>query len=118
VDTGAHQQLERLPDFTVNDARFDPSGRLVIVASQDGKARIFDRRTGTLLAALATSRAPTLQAQFSSLRGPMVTLDVDLGLRTYACDICGSTGDLLRTSSRLLTRRLTSVERARYLGKS
>jgi hypothetical protein len=50
--------------------------------------------------------------------GPIITLDRGYHLRFYACDVCGSTADVLRAAGRLVTRQLTVGERREFLAGS
>ncbi len=58
------------------DASFDPSGRLVAVAGDDGVARVIDWRSGRTLAELRGGGAVTT-ATFSSDGGLLLTGDLD-----------------------------------------
>jgi WD40 repeat protein len=116
--TGAPHQVAQLPDFSINDAEPSLDDRVVAVGSRDGQTRVFDAASGTLVAALAGPQAPVTQVQFSSALGPIVTLDHGYRLRFYACDVCGSTADVLRAAGRLVTRELTVAERREFLAGS
>jgi WD40 repeat protein len=115
VATGRDRQLVSLPDFTIKDAEFSADDRLVVVASTDGTAHVYDLRTGTQVATLSGPTDQLQQAEFTDPLQPVITLDNQYALRVYACDVCGSTSDVLKAASRLVTRGLTPAERARYL---
>jgi WD40 repeat protein len=117
---GGHRTLSSLTDFAVNDAEFDPSGRLVVVAtstsrtSERGQALIYDVATGALLATLESGTVPLTQASFSSVDGPLATLDADRRLDFWACEVCGSLGDVLDVAERVLLRGLSASEASAY----
>ncbi|HEV3229754.1 MAG TPA: WD40 repeat domain-containing protein, partial [Solirubrobacteraceae bacterium] len=115
VASGHSRELVSLPDFTIKDVEFSPDDRLLVVASTDGTAHVYDVRTGTQLATLAGPADQLDQAQFTDVLAPLITLDSNYVLRFYACDVCGSTSDVLRAAGHLVTRQLTRAERAKYL---
>lgn len=61
----------------VYSAAFSPDEKLVVTASQDGTARIFDVRTGMLVATMAGHAGAVLAAQFSPDGGRVLTASRD-----------------------------------------
>ena len=86
-----------------------------MTASFDGTARVWDAATGEELLALGDG-ALLNDAAFAPDGLRIVTAGFDGKARIYACEVCGSLGDLLREARASVTRGLTAAERREYLG--
>jgi WD40 repeat protein len=75
-DTATGAQVEKLPGHgnVVRLARFSPSGRLLVSASDDAKFRLWDARTWRLLLTLEGDAGPDYKAEFSGDETRLVTL--------------------------------------------
>jgi WD40 repeat protein len=116
VASGTGSPVQGGPIGAAAHVQFSPDDRLIAVAGYDGTTRIFDVRTGINLAILEGGLEPVLTAGFGSSDSPLLTVDNAGGMRLFACDVCGSTPDVLHAGGHLVTRMLTPAERATYLG--
>jgi WD40 repeat protein len=102
----------------VSGAAFSPNGHWVVTAGP-GKAGLWDIPTRQRLLFLQGHSGRLLASSFDAAGRRITTVGVDGTLRAYACDICGGTPQLLKLAERRLAvagRKLTPVERRRYLG--
>jgi dipeptidyl aminopeptidase/acylaminoacyl peptidase len=79
----------------VNEARFSPDGKLIVTASDDNTARVWDAETGRLRATL-THAAAVNEASFSPDGKRIVTASYDQTARVWEA----KTGHLLDNSKR------------------
>jgi WD40 repeat protein len=101
---------------SVSGAAFSPNGHWVVTAGP-GKAGLWDIPTRQRLLFLEGHRGRLLAASFDAAGRQIATVGVDGTLRTYACEICGGTPELLQLAERQLAatgRKLTPAERRRY----
>ena len=100
--------------------RFHPNSELIVTASLDRTARIWDRVTGHTVAVIRPSSrtAPTQPAEPKSASfsadGSELLLASDT-LDRYRCEVCGALPTLVTLARRRVTRNLTVAERAAYL---
>ncbi|HEV3375909.1 MAG TPA: TIR domain-containing protein [Thermoleophilaceae bacterium] len=75
--------------LSVNDAVFDPTGRLVLTAGSDGTARVWDT-SGRSLAVIRAHDGEVNRAEFHPDGKRIATAGSDGTARLYACRPCGS----------------------------
>ena len=68
--TGGGGDLASFGAGLVNDAAFDPTGRLIVTANKDGTARIVDASRGEERLVIRAGSAPVVAARFSARRAP------------------------------------------------
>jgi WD40 repeat protein len=78
----------------VSISRYSPDGRLIVTASEDGSARIFDARTRALVLSLSHGGAPLLDAAFSPDGRRLVTAGQDGTARVWDLRTGGLIGTL------------------------
>jgi WD40 repeat protein len=115
IASGRGMPLPRGRAEAADYAQFSPDDRLIIFGAADGTARAFDVRSGLEVATLAGPSQPILLAQFSSLEGPVMSVDASGAISMYACDVCGPISHVEQAAKSLVPRGLTPAERARYL---
>ena len=100
-------------ESAVNSARFDDSGDRVVSAGDDGTVRVWDVTGGEPLVTLARYGGVANGADFGARR--MVVSAGDGVMRATACEVCGSTSDVLRIARTRAQHRLSAGERRRLL---
>jgi WD40 repeat protein len=101
----------------VASVAFSPDSKLVATAGNDHVVRVFGVATGRAVAELDAPEAAgdILSVSFSPDGRSIVTTASDGRARIYACDVCGSTKELLALAKARTTRGLTQQERQTYL---
>ena len=120
VATGKTSELLRGHFGPVFGASFSPDGHWVVTAGPT-TAGLWPVSNGRLLFYLRGHTEPLTSASFSPDGTRILTSSRDGTLRTYTCELCGNSKDLLTTAkARLATlaRPLTPAERNRYLTTS
>jgi WD40 repeat protein len=118
VATGQTTELLRGHFGPVFGASFSPDGRWVVTAGPLS-AGLWPVSSGRLLTYLYGPTEPLTGASFSPDGKRILTSSRDGTVRTYTCELCGGTDELLALADARLTelgRRLTPAERERYLG--
>jgi WD40 repeat protein len=100
ADTGARLVRFRHPaEVLVYDAGFSPDGRLVVTAGDDGKARIWDARTGDLVRELVGHSGGVRSAAFGLEGRRVITASealMDKSVRIWDAETCAQLA-ILRT---------------------
>jgi WD40 repeat protein len=100
----------------VNDVAYSPDGALLASSSLDDTARVWDPSSGRLLR-VWREQQPLESVAFSSDGSRLVTSDAAGTISVWdACTACGSAGELLAIARTRVTRGLTPLERATFLG--
>jgi WD40 repeat protein len=100
----------------VDDVAYSPDGALLVSASLDDTARVWDPSNGRLLR-IWRDPDPVTSVAFRSDGSEIVTADTVGTIRVWdACTACTSDRELLRIARGRVTRQLTPLERATYLG--
>ena len=81
--TGGGGDLASFGAGLVNDAAFDPTGRLIVTASKDGTARIVDASRGEERLVIRAGSAPVVAARFSRDGHRVLTVSRDGVARTF-----------------------------------
>ena len=102
-------------DDGVWTVEFSPNGRLVLTASSDGTARLWDAVTARQLAVLVAADHQIYGAVFSRDGRQIAIAPQQEPVSVVACSVCGSTAELIRTARSVVTRRFTPGERATLL---
>jgi WD40 repeat protein len=88
----------------ITDAAFSPNGRLVVTASDDGTARVWDAGTGELLDSVRQGRAGyASQVSFDATGTRVLVTGSDGTAAIYNCPVCGGgrVNDLLELAGKL-----------------
>jgi WD40 repeat protein/DNA-binding SARP family transcriptional activator len=91
-----------------------PGGSMVLSTSTDGTLRLWNSRTGVLMARLATSELE-LDHVTVSQDGTIAYLDDDEVVRVFRCEVCGSLEEVQALARSRGPRRLDAEERERFL---
>ena len=81
--TGGGGDIASFGAGLVNDAAFDPTGRLIVTASKDGTARIVDASRGEERLVIRAGSAPVVAARFSRDGRRVLTVSRDGVARTF-----------------------------------
>ena len=101
---------------TVYSAVFSPDGTRVLTGQDDGTAIVWDSASGERLATYRADSQQVHSAVFTPDGKRIIAAGLaDLTARVFACDVCGSTDEVMAFARGRLTRDLTSSERALYL---
>jgi WD40 repeat protein len=102
----------------VNDVAYSPDGALLASSSLDDTARVWDPSNGRLLR-VWREQQPLESVAFSSDGSRLVTSDAAGTISVWdACTACGNAGELLAIARTRVTRQLTPLERATFVGGS
>ena len=118
VDMGSAKLLATLAGHTdrVVGVVFSPDGKLVVTASRDGTARVWDKQSGRLLRTL-DHPAPLVGVALSPDGRTIATMDADGVIRLWdTCTDCENPDALMALAKTRVTRELTPIERTTYLG--
>jgi WD40 repeat protein len=102
------------------NAAMSPDGKFVVVARADDTAEVWDVATERVISVLNRRGVHSGGDDRASIAiAPddqrIVVVGLDRVARLYGCDVCGPVPTLLRLARRRVTRRLTAVEREKYL---
>jgi WD40 repeat protein len=100
----------------VHTATFTPDGTRVLSASPDGTLRLWDSRTGVLLAVLQSGQA--LYDVAVSDAGTIATLGLGEIVRVFRCEVCGSLDQVRALAASRGPRPLTAEERRVFLASA
>ena len=121
-DVARRRPVADLPHpYPVGKPVFSPDGRLVLTASWDGWARVWEARTGRRIDKLSGRSTEEYSESFTPVAAfgrDGKTVAAATGGRTafiHDCQLCASLGGLLRLAERTVTRRLTEDERLTYM---
>jgi len=98
----------------VNTVSFDGRGDRLVSAGRDGTIRIWDATGGEALVVLYRHKDVASGADFSA-DGRHVVSAGDDGIRTTACEVCGTLQDTLRVARTRAQHTLSTAERQRLL---
>lgn len=106
----------------VDSVAFNPQGTLLVSASDDATARVWDAHSGTQLLVLrkppteaVATAAPIETATFSADGSEIVTAGQDGHVRIWSTRLCGSLASLEQLARSLVTRPFTAQEHRTYL---
>jgi WD40 repeat protein len=94
---------------------FSPSGELVVTASDDGTARVWEVGGGRSVALLSGYRGAVAAAAFSPDGRRIVTAGDDGAARLYACDVCEPIDALVRDAQTAAMRDPAAREKQRFV---
>lgn len=97
----------------VHTATFTPDGTRVLSAAPDGTLRLWDSRTGVLLAVLQSGQE--LYDVAVSSDGTIATLGLGEIVRVFKCEVCGSLDQVRALAASRGPRPLTAEERRVFL---
>jgi WD40 repeat protein len=115
-DAAGGKLLVTLPGHTdrIADVAFSSDGSLLVTASRDGTARVWDARTERLLRTL-DGQSPLFGAAFSPDGRTIGTIETNGVIRLWdACTDCENPGALMALARTRVTRRLTPLEKRTY----
>jgi WD40 repeat protein len=101
------------PPGGVASVHFSLAGNLLAVGGYDGTTQIWQADTGRLLQTFP-GQSPIFRTILSPTKRQVAAMDQFGAVRIFACDLCGSTDDLLTFAHERLWRTLTKAEKARY----
>ena len=99
----------------VASVAFDPTGRLLTSAGQDGTVRVWNASGGEALVTLYRHQGSAYAAQFSPDGRRVVSAGDPGTIRVSPCEVCGSIDAVLETARTRAKRQLTAAERQRLL---
>jgi WD40 repeat protein len=99
----------------VNSASFSPDSRLIVTASADNTARVWNAQTGESVATLLDHKGPVLNALFSPDGRSVFTASEDYATRIYPREAFAPFDELRGLISQRVARQLTPKERDDYL---
>jgi len=100
----------------VDDVAYSPNGDLLTSSSLDDTARVWNPSNGRLLR-VWREKQPLESVAFSSDGSRLVTSDATGTIRVWdACTACGDAAALMAIARTRVTRQLTPLERATFLG--
>ena len=99
----------------VNSASFSPDSHLIVTASADNTARVWNVETGESIATLLDHKGPVLNAMFSWDGRSVFTASEDYATRIYPREAFAPFDELRALISQRVARELTEKEREDYL---
>ena len=95
----------------VRHAAFSPDGKLVVTASDDKTARLWNVASGQKPQELLGHQGAVVYAAFSPDGKPVVTVSVDGTARLWACRVCAPGAALIADIRQRVKRQLSPQER-------
>jgi WD40 repeat protein len=99
----------------VNSASFSRDSRLIVTASADNTARVWNAQTGESIATLLDHKGPVLNAMFSPDGQSVLTASEDYAMRIYPREAFAPFEELRGLINQRVARELTPKEREDYL---
>jgi WD40 repeat protein len=117
--TGRHLFTLRGHTDVITSLSFSPDGKWLLSTSQDQTARVWDVRSGRMLAAFRrhSGQGGVRSAAFSPDSRDVVTGSSDGKATVYRCEACAPLGELVEWATRRVSRPLTPEERKRFLSQ-
>jgi WD40 repeat protein len=101
---------------SVSSAQFNETDTLVVTASYDGSARVWDVATGQTIATFVSRGEALENAFFDTDKRSIITASRQGRSKRFVCNACGSVEDLMMFArERAEKRTLTPEERKRFL---
>lgn len=119
IDLGSGDTTWTAPvgSLPLRSVAYSADGRVILVASEDGRATVFDAERLLPVTDFVPGGASLTGAAFGA-NAALVAFAGDEGLRVYRCDLCASPSRLLKLAEGSVSRGLSSAERRRYLHES
>jgi WD40 repeat protein len=99
----------------VNSASFSADSHLIVTASADNTARVWNAQTGESIATLLDHKGPVLNAMFSPDGQSVLTASEDYAMRIYPREAFAPFEELRGLINQRVARELTPKEREDYL---
>jgi WD40 repeat protein len=105
---------ERFTFLDSKNATVSGDGRYAFTSTPQGTVHVWDTADGRLVSTLSGRIDPGSPLEASRDASKLLVIHRG-GVRLLPCDLCLDRTSLLRLAERRVTRRLTAVERRRYL---
>jgi WD40 repeat protein len=98
----------------LTDASFSPNGRLIVTASADKTARVWEAATGRLLVVFEHHADLVSSARFSPDGKKVITSSDDRTAKIVNCDVCeASIDELLELAKHRVTREVPADQQSK-----